>query len=191
MRRRPVRAALATAVAAALGLATSAARAAGDGEWQLSARLGGGTVSIDHRKPWGLVGALDVEYGLNDAWAVRVSTGSSVHPVSANANAGLPGGKLLATTALVGATYTFDVLRLIPYADLSLGLVRFSGAVVRPRSTLATELGIGADYLLAKRWACGLSFQYLFVPRDLLSDPMNLGTSPFAFSATFRGSFIF
>jgi hypothetical protein len=37
----------------------------------------------------------------------------------------------------------------------------------------------------------GLSFHYLFEPADLLSDPLNLGTNPFSFSATARASWIF
>jgi hypothetical protein len=168
-----------------------AARAAGDGDWQLSARLGGGTVSIDNRSPWGPLGAVDVEYGITDAWAARVSVGASLNPVSANMHAGLPGGKVTSTTALVGATYTFDVLRLVPYAEVSLGFVRFGGAVTKPHSTLASELGLGADYLLTRRWALGISFQYLFAPADLINNAMELGGSPFAFSGTFRGSWMF
>jgi hypothetical protein len=137
------------------------------------------------------VGALDVEYGITDAWAGRLSIGSSLHPVDANMKAGLSGGRVLTTAALLGATYTFDVLRLVPYAEGGIGLVRFGGAVVEPRLALAAELGVGADYLLAPRWAVGASFQYLFVPADLFSDVMNLGNSPFAFSASLRASRIF
>src|SRR5262245_13945306 len=61
-----------SALAVAL-LAGRAARAAGEREWQVALRAGAGTVSVDGRKPWGLAGGLDVEYGLTDAWAVRLS----------------------------------------------------------------------------------------------------------------------
>ena len=37
----------------------------------------------------------------------------------------------------------------------------------------------------------GLSFHYLFEPADLLSDPLNLGTNPFSFTATARASYLF
>jgi hypothetical protein len=181
-------------VAAALATAGGTARAAGEAEWQLSMRLGAANVSlgsIDPRAPWGMGGALDLEYGISDAWAARVSIGGSLHPVTPDMKTGLPAGEVTATTALAGVTYTFDVLRLVPYAELGLGFVRFGGAVSQPHSTLATELGIGADYLLTRRWACGVSFQYLFAPGDLLSNAMNLGSSPYTFSATFRASRIF
>jgi opacity protein-like surface antigen len=98
---------------------------------------------------------------------------------------------VVTASALLGATYTFDVLRLVPYAAGGVGLVRFGGAVVEPRVALAAELGAGADYLLTPRWALGVSFQYLFVPADLFSDIMNFGNSPFAFSATLRAARIF
>jgi hypothetical protein len=176
------------ATASAVG---STARAAGEGEWQLSARLGGGTVSIDGRSPWGPEAAFDLEYGITDAWAARVSVGGSLHPVDADMKAHLPGGNVNATTALAGVTYTFDVLRLIPYGEVSVGLVRFGGAVTNPHTTLGSELGLGADYLLSRRWAVGLSFQYLFAPADLLNNAMQLGGSPFAFSGTLRGSWLF
>jgi len=167
------------------------ARAAGESEWQLSARLGGGTVSIDNRSPWGATGAVDLEYGITDAWAARASVGFSLNPVDANPKANLPGGKVNTTTALLGLTYTFDVLRLVPYGEVSFGFVRFGGAVSKPHSTFASELGLGADYLVTRRWALGVSFQYLFAPADLISNAMELGNSPFAFSGTLRGSWLF
>jgi outer membrane protein W len=186
-----------TAVAALLlgGLLTSAsAFGAGEGEWQLALRAGPGNVSVDGRKSWGLATALEVDYGLSDAWAVRATLAGSVHPVDTKMveNAPpLPGGTVRTVAALAGLTYTIDVLRLIPYANVQLGAIRFAGAVVDPRTVFAAELGIGADYFLSRRWTTGVSFQYLFAPEDLLSDPLNLGSSPFFFSATWRVSRIF
>jgi hypothetical protein len=92
---------------------------------------------------------------------------------------------------LLGLTYTFDVLRLVPYADLQVGLAQVRGAVMTPQSLLAMELGVGADYFVTRRITAGISFHYLFEPADLLSDPLNLGTNPFSFSATARGSYLF
>jgi outer membrane protein W len=179
------------ALVAAAAVTARPAAAAGESEWQLSARLGAGTVSIDNRSPWGPVGAVDLEYGLSDAWAARASLGTATASVSADKKTGAPGGEVLASSALAGITYTFDVLRLVPYGELALGAVRFGGAVTRPHITFAAELGVGGDYLVTRRWAVGLSFQYLFAPGDLLSNAMQLGGSPFAFSTTLRGSWIF
>jgi hypothetical protein len=102
-----------------------------------------------------------------------------------------PAGTIHTDAALVGITYTFDVLRLVPYADLQAGFAQVSGAVVTPTSLLAMELGVGADYFVNRHLTAGLSFHYLFEPADLLSDPLNLGTNPFSFSATARASWIF
>ena len=67
------------------------------------------------------------------------------------------------------------------------------GAVdqLAPLSLLAMELGAGADYFVTRRVTAGVSFHYLFEPADLLSDPLNLGTNPFSFTATARASYLF
>jgi opacity protein-like surface antigen len=168
------------------------AGAAGERGWQVALRAGAGTVSVDGRKPWGLAGGLDIEYGLTDAWALRLSFEGSTHDVSKSGDMDMrPAGTIHTDAALVGITYTFDVLRLVPYADLQAGFAQVSGAVVTPTSLLAMELGVGADYFVNRHLTAGLSFHYLFEPADLLSDPLNLGTNPFSFSATARASWIF
>jgi hypothetical protein len=180
---------LALAVPVLLG---RTAAAAGASEWQLALRAGAGTVSIDGRKPWGLAGALDLEYGLTDSWAVRASFEASTHDVSKASEQDMrPAGTIHTDALLIGATYTFDVLRLLPYADLQVGMIQLAGAVSTPQSLLAMQLGVGADYFVTRRFLAGLSFHYLFEPADLLSDPLNLGTNPFSFTVTARASYLF
>lgn len=177
------------AVSMALG---RAAAAAGESEWQVALRAGAGTVNIDGRKPWGLAGGLDVEYGITDAWAVRASLQASSHSVSKVDDMDMrPAGSVQTRAALIGLTYTFDVLRLVPYADLQAGLIQLAGAVMTPQSLFAMQLGVGADYFVTRHFTAGLSFHYLFEPADLLSDPLNLGTNPFSFTATARASYLF
>ncbi len=169
-----------------------AAVAAGENEWQVALRVGAGTVNIDGRKPWGIAGGLDVEYGITDAWAVRASVDASSHSVSKVDDMDMrPAGSVQTRAALIGLTYTFDVLRLVPYANLQAGLIQLAGAVMTPQSLFAMRLGIGADYFVTRHFTAGLSAQYLFEPADLLSDPLNLGTNPFAFTATARASYLF
>ena len=175
-----------------VALAGRSARAAGEKEWQTSLRLGAANVNVDGRKPWGFAGALDVEYGLTAAWALRASVVTSIHPVSpSNMMDTRPAGNVRMNAAMAGVTYTIDVLRLVPYADLQTGVVQFAGAVTNPAVHWAAELGVGADYFWTRRWLTGVSFQYLFTPADLLSDPLNLGSSPFAFILTLRVSRVF
>jgi hypothetical protein len=167
-----------------------AARATGDEEWQLSARLGAANKNGSPLASWGPAFALDLEYGFDDAWAGRVSVGSLAHPVPAVKDV-TPGGTLRATTALVGATYTFDVLRLVPYAAGGLGVVYWSGGGEPGHAAFAAELGVGADYLLTPHWSWGGCAQYLFAPGELASQAMQFGEDPLAFSITMRVSRIF
>jgi hypothetical protein len=180
---------LALAVSAALARPASAA---GEREWQVALRAGAATVSVDDRKPWGFAGGLDVEYGLTDAWALRASFEASTHDVSKENDADMrPEGSIRASAAMVGVTYTVDVLRLVPYGNLQVGVINLAGAVTTPQTLLGMQLGVGADYFVSRRFLAGLSFQYLFEPGDLLSDPLNLGTNPFSFTASARASYLF
>jgi hypothetical protein len=180
-------------VALSIGAATAAnAWGAGRDEWQLSLREGAGTVNVDGRTPWGDAAALDLEYGFLDAWAVRASLEGSVHSVSANPQTGLPGGTIHTDAALVGVTYAVDILRLVPYFDLELGVAQIGGAVIAKQShMLVSELGAGGDYFITRRVTAGFSFQYLYKPLDLIENARNFGNSPFIFSVTARLSWIF
>jgi len=176
----------------AVSMSLGRAAAAGESEWQVALRAGAGTVNIDGRKPWGIAGGLDVEYGITDAWAVRASVDASSHSVSKEGEMDeRPAGSVQTRAALIGLTYTFDVLRLVPYANLQAGLIQFAGGVLTPQSLFAMRLGVGADYFVTRHFTAGLCFQYLFTPEDLLSDPLNLGTNPFAFTVTARASYLF
>jgi hypothetical protein len=167
------------------------ARAAGRDEWELSLRDGLAAVNVDGRRPWGNVTALDLEYGFLDAWAVRLSLEGSLHSVTADPRADLPGGTIHTDAALAGLTYTVDILRLVPYIDLQLGMAQIGGAVTKPQTLFASELGAGGDYFVTRRVTAGISFQYLYRPIDLISNPRNFGNSPFIFSATARLSWVF
>ena len=168
------------------------AAAAGEREWQVALRAGAGTVNVDGRKPWGIAGGLDIEYGVTDGWAIRASLEASRHSVDKTGPMDLrPAGTLHTDAAMIGLTYTFDVLRLVPYAELQIGMIQLGGAVLTPQTLLAMELGVGGDYFVTRRFTAGLAFHYLFQPADLLSDPLNLGTNPFSFTATARASWIF
>jgi hypothetical protein len=188
VKRAPVAVFLA-ALLVALIVRAGDAHAVGEDEWQLSARAGGGNADGYPFQSWGLAGAVDLEYGFFEAFAARASVGVTSYPVSAVKNVS-PAGTLQARTALVGATYTFDVVRLLPYMELGLGLLQWSGPRA-PKTSFGTELGLGADYLITPRWAAGASAQYIFAPADLFNNVMQFGERPLAFSLTLRVSRIF
>ena len=171
--------------------AGAAHAAPGEDEWQLSARLGLGDLDVDGRAPLGAIGGADLEYGFNDAWAARLSVGSGFHPVDADLMKHLPGGTARTTFGLVGVTYTFDVLRLVPFIQTGVGVINFSGAVVKPGTAFDAELGLGADYLVTRRWAVGGVLQYQFTPAQLFGSPMDFGGTSFYFALSARISWLF
>ena len=184
--RRGVRCAAAV-VALCLGLGAAAtARAAEKDELAVSLRAGIGTVSADGRHPWGNALGLDAEYGIADGWALRASLEAQLIPVSSTPPSRLPGGLLHTDAALLGVTYTIDILRLVPYVDLQLGVAQIGGAVTEPITMFAAELGVGGDYFINRHLRAGLSAQYLYRPQDLFSNPQGLGNAPFTFSVTAR-----
>jgi len=164
--------------------------AAGANEWQLSLRAGIGVVNVGG-DPWGVAGGVDVEYGITDAWAVRASLEGSTRSVSADKQTGTAAGSEHTDAALLGITYTIDVLRLVPYATLQFGVAQIGGPLAAPVTMLASELGLGGDYYLTRQLRAGISFQYLYRPQDLFQNPEGLGNSPFTFSATARFGWVF
>jgi hypothetical protein len=167
-----------------------AARAAGEDEWQLTARVGGGNATGSPVSPWGFAAAGELEYGVTDEWSARLSLGTVAHPVDAVKDE-TPAGTRRAVTAMLGATYTIDVLRLVPFVSGGVGLLRWSGPGESGRITWAMDLGVGADYLMTPRWSLGASAQYLFAPSDLFNKLREFGEVPLAFSLTARVSRIF
>jgi hypothetical protein len=178
-------------LAALAAPAAPARAAASEGDWQLSARLGLGPLDVDGRAPWGLLGGADIEYGVSDAWALRLALGTGYHPVDADTKKHLPGGRARASTAIVGVTYTFDVLRLVPYVQTSIGLIKFDGAVTTPSTQLDAELGLGTDYFLTHRWAVGAVLQYQFTPAQLFGSAMEFGGTSFYVALEARISWLF
>lgn len=192
VRRRSAAPLLALGTCLALGAVTGRAQAAaGEDEWQVSARLGLGDVDVDGRAPLGVLAGADFEYGFTDAWAARLSLGTGFHNVDADPKKTLPGGRVRASTALIGVTYTFDVLRLVPFIQTGIGVITFAGAVTNPGTQLDAEVGLGADYLLTRRWALGGVFQYQFTPGQLFGSAMEFGGTSFYFALSARLSWLF
>jgi hypothetical protein len=187
--RRRLAALLACPVAVSLLAAATArhARAEAD-EWRLSGRAGIGSVYTDGRDPFGLRGAVDGEYGLTDAWAVRLSASLSRHDVTENPTAGLPGGTITTYGVFAGLTYAVDVLRLVPYFEAGLGMLSVSGAVLEPRRALGMQVAAGADYLLGPRWSVGGVAEYTYAPFDLVANVLTGAGVPQTFALSVRVS---
>jgi hypothetical protein len=172
---------LAAVVSLLIGWSTARA---GEKEWQLAltpafamAQAGdgnGGTVNA-----WGGGAGLDVAYGLNDAIAVRLTGAYSAHAL--DASAGGPAGVLSAFHAGAGITYAIDVLRLVPYFDLGVGLL----GSLRPSAHgtdaiygFGVEIGLGLDYLATRLVSVGFVVRYHAYLTDIQHIPNYLYAGP-------------
>lgn len=171
-----------------LGLARPAA-AVGLEEWELAVDARGAWVQADDRRPVGPGLGLQLQYGLTDAWALRGAVGLSGHPVGGNADRG--GGTVTATSAIAGVTYTVDVLRLVPFVEAGVGLLDVRGAVAGARSGLGIDLGVGAQYLVSRRWAVGVVGRYQVFPVELGSLSSDDGETPSLVALALRLARIF
>jgi hypothetical protein len=184
---RPARARFIVVTVALLAGGWSVGPAAADeDDWEISARTGIASVVVDGRDPLGIGAGLDLQYGLDDAWAVRISGSGGRHGVDADPNRGLPGGTIWSYSAFAGLNYTMDVLRLLPTFELGIGYLGILGAVRTSRRSLGVQAGIGADYLWAPRFTVGAKAEYVFAPFDLVSNVLNGTQTPQAFSFSFR-----
>ncbi|MES1209429.1 MAG: hypothetical protein ABUS79_26115 [Pseudomonadota bacterium] len=171
--------------AAAILLGQDQARADED-DWQVAARAGIASIVVDGRNPFGARFGVDGQYGLNDAWAVRLTAVGSRHGVSADAPHQLPGGTIYAYSVFGGLSYTLDVLRLLPSFEVGVGLLGIEGAVVKPRRAVGMQASVAADYLVGPRWSIGGVAEYVFAPFDLVSNALNGNAIPQAFALSAR-----
>jgi len=171
--------------AAAVALSTAPAQADED-DWQLAARAGISSISIEGRDPFGPRLALDGQYGLTDAWALRLTAGGSRHSVSEDMARGLPGGAVLGYSAFASVSYTMDILRLLPSFEMGLGVLGVTGAVKTPRRAVGMQAALAADYLMGPRWSIGGVAEYVYAPFDLLSKGLNGTAVPRAFALSAR-----
>jgi hypothetical protein len=171
--------------------AGSRVQAAGGNELEVAGRVGIGVTNQGGQHPWGPAGGVDVAYGINDAWAVSGTIQGSTASVSANKSAGIAAGSEHSAAALVGLTYTVDVLRLVPYVTAQFGVAELTGPLAPSEAMFASAVALGGDYFLTAQLKLGVMFQYLYRPQDLFSDPRNLGSSPFTFSTTVRLAWVF
>lgn len=144
------------------------------------------SVVVDGRDPLGVGVGIDVQYGLDDAWAARLSASGGRHAVDADQMRRLPGGNVWSYSAFAGLNYTMDVLRLLPTFELGLGYLGIAGAVQAQRRSLGVQAGIGADYLWRPRFTIGAKAEYVFAPFDLVSNVLNGSQTPQAFSLCAR-----
>jgi hypothetical protein len=130
-------------------------------EWIFAIQPAAAVMHVNGATTWGGGGGLDLSYGITDALAVRVTGAVSGHLLAATKDD--PGGPLLAYHAGAGLTYVVDVIRLVPYAEFSLGVLgtaRELNGTWTSSNKFGIELGLGADYVINRRVSVGLVVRY-------------------------------
>lgn len=122
-------------------------------------RLSGGLevgyahLSGDSLEGPGVLGGVDLKWGLSDAWNLWGAIGYSLHPPGEGADA------IHVATAAGGIEWVFDVVQIVPYASLGLeAIVTASGGAVDP--AVGAQVGLGVDYLLTRAAALGVIVRY-------------------------------
>jgi len=185
--RVPALGSLLTTAALALAAAPHAARADED-DWRVSARAGLANIVADGRDPMGLGLGGEVQYGLDDAWALRLSVAGAAQRVDAKMDQSLPGGTIWSYSAFAGLGYTMDVLRLLPTFAVGVGVLGARGAVKSHIRHVGIQVGLGADYLVTPRFAFGVAADYVFAPFDLFAHVIEGTQIPQAFALSARAT---
>jgi hypothetical protein len=121
----------------------------------------------------GIGGDLSASMGLGPAWALRMRAGYSHHPGSPNANLFTGAGELL---------YLIDVIEVVPYAGLGLGVIAGKAGAVDGAGA-SGHVVLGCDYLLSRSFALELDL------RGALAVPTEPATA--YFTALVAGVFLF
>lgn len=164
---------LGAALAALILIAGYAPEArAGEEELVLAPSLAYSVIRADGTSAHGGALYLDVDYGLTDSWALRGMGHYGGHY--------LPGdtGGLLSVGGLgFGVLYTFDVLKVVPFASLTAGAVALGGAGQGLRWDAQVSLGVGLDYLVSRSFSVGFEVRYQLLIPDVTRYPFFLGVS--------------
>lgn len=164
---------LGAAVAVVLALVAYAPEArAGEEELVVAPSLGYSVIKAGDKYGHGGALYLDVDYGLTDSWALRGTGHYSPHFVP-----GDKGGLLSVGGLGFGLLYTFDVLKIVPYASLTAGAVALGGADQGLRWNAEISVGLGMDYLVSRSFSVGFEVRYQLLVPDITRYPFFLGVA--------------
>jgi hypothetical protein len=128
---------------AILGAISCPAHATGPGEKQVAASVGFALAGDDDGAHPGMQASIEAAMGLTDAWAGRAAVSSSWQAAS--------GGPRYVTEVSLGAGYSLDVVRWVPFLDLGFSLADLRGNGASSQR-LGPQVGLGVEYQLSRRW---------------------------------------
>jgi hypothetical protein len=121
------------------------ARATGPGEKQVSASVGFALAGGGDNASPGMQVGVEATLGVTDAWAGRAAVSSSWQADPAS------GGPGHVTAVSLGATFSLDVVRWVPFGDVGFSLADLRGDGASSQR-LGPQIGLGVEYLLSRRW---------------------------------------
>jgi opacity protein-like surface antigen len=145
-------------VTAALACAPSAS--AFERQWHAGADVGMATLFSGDGST-GIAGGAHLAYGLTDAFNAMLEADVSRHPSLGQT----------VYSAGIGAGYTIDVIRWVPYVGVLAGGYRFVGPP--SSSAFGVQLAAGLDYQFSRNLAAGLQFRF----HELLTGDTNSYTT--------------
>lgn len=165
------------------------------GETQIGLQPAYAITYAEQRSPSGGGGDARIQYSLTDAVGIQAVGGLTAHPLTATAGSEdgdpkLPGGLLMAWYANLGVVYALDVVRIMPFFEASVGVLGLiarldpvpgvKAAPALPPSSVhvGVMLGIGADYLVNRRFSVGVGLRYHANLTDLSRLPLHLTVGP-------------
>lgn len=170
-----LRFALLVAPLACLAASSEYALAAAEEEWQLGLQAGGATIWAGEGQRSGLLLGVDAQRGWNDSWALRAGFDAAWFAGDASTPSNFAGANLSA-----GGTYTFDVLRWVPFTELNVVALGTAGGGTNPRLDLGPQLAVGADYLLDRRYSIGVLAKYAYLAINAAGSGGHTGTPQLA-----------
>jgi hypothetical protein len=145
---------IAVAVAAVLCWA-GPALAVDQGQWQLGAGPAFAVLLEGNNPTSGVGGRVEGRYGLRDDSAAWAAVGSSWHQRASET--------VRDSVASAGFSLAYDVLRVVPFAEVGAALAELRGAVTRARY-LGFEAAAGAEFLLDRHWSAATVARYQYLP---------------------------
>jgi hypothetical protein len=177
------RAALAVGVLAGLAIAPEPARADFK-EWTIAAMPAYALSYVDTRSASGGGAGLDVGFGVSESLTLHASGFVSWHSLP-SVPMGARGGTMGAFAAMLGVSYAFDVIRLVPAFDVSAGVLGVrggasfnDGTLLTPSTAFGVALGVTLDYLINRHVAVGIAVRYHAYITDLSRIPVYLFAGP-------------
>lgn len=122
-------------------------------------------------------GGIGLDFGIRDAWSLRLRVAQAYHPSSE---------PLHVTIAGIEAVYLLDILQFVPFFGVGL-----DGIATVYDGDFGIDLGLhivaGGDWLLARKWLLGFAVRAYFLPFSLADN----GVDPVYLSASLKVGIVF